>query len=115
MAETSDTFPIYTDPSGRIYQSLRMKRTLTGITAPAEYTKESLVSGFMKTMRQMFQSGFEALKGGPWNQNGGEWIFRGGRVQYVHKMKHVSDHLTAEQLLNILKLDEKPRDGIQEI
>jgi hypothetical protein len=51
----------------------------------------------------MVGSGFEAFKGGNYFQNGGEWIFRAGKCVWVHRMETTSDHLTAEELVKVLK------------
>jgi hypothetical protein len=51
----------------------------------------------------MVWSGFGAFKGGDFSQNGGEWIFRAGKCEWVHRMKTTSDHSTAEEMANVLK------------
>ncbi|PYH81109.1 hypothetical protein BO82DRAFT_336638 [Aspergillus uvarum CBS 121591] len=104
VAETAARFPVYTDPTGRIYSELRMKRTVHGITRPPVYTEVSFVRALGRTLKQMFSAGgwLRAFRGGPWNVNGGEWVFRGGRCVYVHRMERVGDHLTAGQLLEVL-------------
>ena len=52
------------------------------------------------------------LKGGSWDQQGGEWIFVNGKLRYAHRMEASNDHLTADQLMDILKTDEF-REGIE--
>ncbi|KAF3387182.1 hypothetical protein F1880_001014 [Penicillium rolfsii] len=68
MEETSDTFPIYTDPTGKIYETLHMKRTIEGFTSPPPYTPESFASALGKCIKQMWKRGWAGLKGGNWNQ-----------------------------------------------
>ncbi|RAK75974.1 peroxiredoxin-like family protein [Aspergillus fijiensis CBS 313.89] len=104
VAETAARFPVYTDPTGRIYSELRMNRTVRGITRPPAYTEVSFVRALGRTLRQMFSAGGwrRAFRGGPWNLNGGEWVFKGRRCVYVHRMESVGDHLTAGQLLEVL-------------
>jgi hypothetical protein len=106
-SETEAAFPIYTDPSGKIYDKLQMKKTFACISRPPSYTQISFFRGLLKSLKQMGRSGIQAIKGGSWRQNGGEWIFRDGRCVYVHRMENVSDHLTAEQLLDLLRTDDK--------
>lgn len=106
MEETSDSFPIYSDPSAKIYEKLEMKRTWDGFTDPPPYSWESFPSAFFKDLKQRWKRGWGALKGGPVNQQGGEWIFQGGKLKYAHRMQAVNDHLTADQLLDILKSDQ---------
>ncbi|GAQ03722.1 hypothetical protein ALT_1043 [Aspergillus lentulus] len=105
VSETEAAFPIYTDRKGKIYEKLHMKRTRSHITQPPPYTQNSFLSALGKTFKQMFCSGWQAFLGGSWGQNGGEWVFRGGKPVYVHRMEHVSDHLTADQLLEVLSHD----------
>ncbi|GFF25304.1 thioredoxin-like protein AAED1 [Aspergillus udagawae] len=111
VSETEAAFPIYTDPTGKIYEKLQMKRTKACITAPPSYAQLSFFCALGKTFKQMFHSGWQAFRGGPWGQNGGEWVFRGGKCIFAHRMEHVSDHLTADQLLEVLSLDE-PRNEV---
>lgn len=110
MEETSDAFPIYTDPTGKIYETLQMKRTMEGFTSPPPYTPESFPSALGKCLKQIWKRGWAGLKGGSWDQQGGEWIFQRGRLRYAHRMEGVNDHLTADQLFQILKTSEGPDD-----
>ncbi|KAJ5174379.1 uncharacterized protein N7482_000256 [Penicillium canariense] len=103
MEETSDAFPIYSDPSERLYDQLLMKRAWKGFTDPPPYAPGSLYSAFGKCLKQMWKRGWAGLKGGPWSQQGGEWIFQRGKLRYAHRMEGANDHLTADQLFNILK------------
>ncbi|GIJ90090.1 hypothetical protein Asppvi_009040 [Aspergillus pseudoviridinutans] len=106
VSETEAAFPIYTDPTGTIYEKLHMKRTRSHMTQSPSYAQIPFFSALGKTFKQMFRSGWQAFRGGSWAQNGGEWVFRGGKCVYVHRMEHVSDHLTADQLLEVLSHDE---------
>lgn len=108
MEETSDEFPIYSDPSGRIYEKLKMVRSTGGFTEPPPYSGESFSSALGKTFKQMWKRGWAGLKGGRWDQQGGEWIFQRGKLRYAHRMKGTNDHLTAERLCEILSLDHDP-------
>lgn len=103
MEETSDAFPIYTDPTGKIYETLHMKRTTEGFTSPPPYTPESFPSALGKCLKQIWKRGWAGLRGGSWNQQGGEWIFQRGKLRYAHRMEGVNDHLTADRLFSILK------------
>ena len=103
MEETSDQFPIYTDPSGRIYEKLQMKRT-GGFTEPPPYSDFTFRTGLAEALKQMWKRGWAGLRGGNWNQQGGEWIFQRGRLRYAHRMEGPHDHLTAERLLDILNV-----------
>ncbi|RAL10670.1 peroxiredoxin-like family protein [Aspergillus homomorphus CBS 101889] len=104
VAETAATLPVYTDPTGKLYSKLHMKRNVTGITRPPSYTEVSFLRALGRTLKQMFRTGglIRAFRGGPWNLNGGEWVFRKGRCVFVHRMESIGDHLTAQQLLEVL-------------
>lgn len=73
--------------------------------------KSSLFSHIMRSARQMVGSGFEAFKGGDYSQNGGEWIFRAGKCEWVHRMESTSDHLTAEELVKVLNGEGNSQNG----
>ncbi|KAJ5712597.1 hypothetical protein N7493_009065 [Penicillium malachiteum] len=106
MEETSDEIPIYSDYSGKLYEKLQMNRTLDGITTPPPYTESSFLGSLAKCFGQMIKRGWKGLKGGSWDVQGGEWIFQDGRLRYAHRMEGSSDHLTAEELVDILRLDQ---------
>lgn len=105
MEETSDEFPIYTDPSGKIYETLHMIRSMDGFTEPPPYSCVSFSSAVGQTFKQMWKRGWAGLKGGNWDQQGGEWIFQRGKLRYAHRMEGTNDHLTAERLCEILSID----------
>ncbi|KAL4867075.1 hypothetical protein BDV12DRAFT_171919 [Aspergillus spectabilis] len=109
VAETGASFPVYSDPNGRVYEKLHMQRTVENIMRPPSYTKANFWKSLGIAFKQMLAQGKRAFRGGPWNQNGGEWIFKGGRCEYAHRMEHASDHLTAEKLLEILDTREGRR------
>jgi hypothetical protein len=112
MEKTSDEFPIYSDPSGKIYETLKMKRSIDGFTDPPPYTCESFSTALGKSLKQMWKRGWAGLKGGNWDQQGGEWIFQRGKLRYAHRMEGTSDHLTAERLCEILSVDHDPSNTL---
>ncbi|EXJ93274.1 hypothetical protein A1O1_01666 [Capronia coronata CBS 617.96] len=86
---TQCPFPVYADPSTRLYDILGMHRTLSlGNKAP-EYIQRSLLSSAVKSAWQVVKrvwSG-DAMGGGNWEVNGGEFLFArhdGGRVCTTH-------------------------------
>ncbi|OWO99441.1 hypothetical protein B2J93_3882 [Marssonina coronariae] len=76
QAETNCSFPIYADPTKKLYSELGMLRTLN-MGARPEYQRKQVVSmmvtSFMQSMR-MLKKG-QALKGGNMYQVGGEFLF----------------------------------------
>ncbi|KAJ5937103.1 hypothetical protein N7466_003553 [Penicillium verhagenii] len=105
MEEVSEEFPIYTDPSGTLQEKLQMTRTWDGFNEPPPYSSRSFPNALFNDLKQRWKRGWGALKGGPGNQQGGEWIFQKGKLKYAHRMQATNDHLTATQLLDILKMD----------
>ncbi|KAL4935878.1 hypothetical protein BDV06DRAFT_217095 [Aspergillus oleicola] len=103
VSETGAVMPVYTDPSGKIYEKLHMRRTVKGIMSQPAYSSVGFWKSLGMTLRQMFWKGRRGVKGGRWDQQGGEWVFKGGKVKYVHRMRDAADHLTAEELLGILE------------
>lgn len=60
-AETSCELPIFTDPTGRIYERLQMKKSLISSRRPS-YVKQSLFSLVIRSVKQMVWSGYGAFK-----------------------------------------------------
>lgn len=111
IGETSSSFPVYSDPDGKLYEKLHMRRTLDNIMQQPSYSQAGFWRSVGVAMKQMFWRGMGAFRGGRMDQNGGEFIFRGGKCEYAHRMENVGDHLTAEELLKILETC----DGMKEV
>lgn len=109
MEETSSCFPIYSDPSGKIYEKLQMKKVRNGFPfpPPPPYSGESFGSAFLKALKQKWKNGWNAFRGGNEDQQGGEWIFQQGKLVYAHRMEWSNDHLTADRLVEILMEDQR--------
>ncbi|KAL3495072.1 AhpC/TSA antioxidant enzyme-domain-containing protein [Aspergillus germanicus] len=111
VSETSTPFPIYSDPSGRIYENLHMTRTTSKIMEQPSYSTVGFWRSLGKAFCQMAASGWKGLRGGGWGQNGGEWVFKDGKCVYVHRMENVGDHLTAGELLEVLGCGDGDEEG----
>ncbi|KAL4999423.1 hypothetical protein BDV10DRAFT_184316 [Aspergillus recurvatus] len=96
-------FPVYSNPDGKLYGRPHMKRTVTNIMRPPVYTQVGFWKSLGMTLRQVWGRGYSGLRGGKWDRNGGEWVSRNGKCEFVHRMESVSDHLTVEKLIEILK------------
>lgn len=116
--ETTNAFPIYSDGSGKIYETLHMKRTMEGFSTPPPYSPDSFTSAFAQYIKQTSKNLMAGIMGGPMEQQGGEWIFQRGKLRYAHRMQGANDHLTAEELLDILKTgqdqDSRPSSGMSQ-
>ncbi|KAE8154087.1 AhpC/TSA antioxidant enzyme-domain-containing protein [Aspergillus avenaceus] len=105
VTDTSAAFPLYTDPTGTIYEKLHMKKSYTGLTRPPSYAPVSALRAFGVGIKGLFKTGLQVLKGGGWNRNGGEWVFRDGKCVFVHRMQGTGDHLTADELVKVIGED----------
>jgi len=113
IAETACEFPVFTDPTLRLYEKLGMKKSLliTSTTRPPYMNDDSLFTLVVRSLKQMIQTGLDAFKGGNYSQNGGEWIFRDGKCEWVHRMESTSDHTPVEDLAKVLRVGDLPFTG----
>ena len=105
---TSCPWPIYADPSTKLYDMLGMYRTLSlGMRSP-EYIKHSLVLGCLKSVRQgLARVGKgDVRKAGDLSVNGGEFLFvqREGKweVPWCHRMMNSRNHTEVEDLRKVI-------------
>lgn len=116
---TSCAFPIYTDPTGRLYSIFDMTHTWSLGPAP-QYLKHSTLSlvakGISQGLRRTFNG--DALKSGNMAQVGGEFFFEAGSgngeqsphrgkptVTWCHRMKTTRDHTEIPALKRIMGMD----------
>jgi hypothetical protein len=67
-----------------------------------DYIKTSILSGTIKSMTNMLTAGTGIFKGGDFSQNGGEWVFVDGHLEWCHRMQHTRDHAEVADLAKIL-------------
>ncbi|OBT70419.1 hypothetical protein VE03_00022 [Pseudogymnoascus sp. 23342-1-I1] len=124
-AEASECpFPIYSDPTAKLYSELGMTRTLA-LGARPEYLRRSMVTSTLASIVQGIKQipAGRALVGGDMQQVGGEFLFEpvgelaaspvtprvGGeeekRVVWCHRMKNTRDHAEVPELREVLGLD----------
>jgi len=89
---TACPFPIYADPSKRLYSSLGMTRTLNLGPKSPEYMQLSIPSSAFRSFIQALRSGSKALSGGDFWQVGGEFVIEEGRAVWCHRMRNTRDH-----------------------
>lgn len=75
-SETSCPFPIYADPTKRVYNELGMLRTLSMGARPG-YQSRGFVHGVLSSVFQSVKmlKGGKAFQGGDYQQVGGEFLF----------------------------------------
>ena len=117
-------FPIYSDPTAKLYSELGMVRTLA-LGARPEYQRRGLVSSTFASIVQglkQIPTG-RALVGGDMQQVGGEFLFEPvgelaaspitpgvgeeeeKRVVWCHRMRNTRDHVEVPELREVLGLD----------
>ena len=102
---TESPFPIYADPTRRLYDMLGMTKTLhLGSHAP-DYMQRSMFSMALSSFLQEIKSGRKMLSGGDYRQVGGEFLFSGGKVTFCKRMKNTRDHAEVPEIRKHLGLD----------
>jgi len=121
-ATTSCPFPIYADPTRKLYDYLGMGRTLDLGKKKPDYIQSNLFATTVQSIVQVLKTGRDGLKGGDFKQVGGEFMFEEGKVVWCHRMRNTRDHAQVPELRRIIGLDDaKPpirkrwSHGIKEI
>ena len=109
IKETECPFPIYADPTKRLYKLLGMTRTLDPGPKNPEYMQMSFPTAIIRAFLQALRHGSKALRGGDFSQVGGEFVLEDSRVVWCHRMKNTRDHAEFSVLRSELGYDgEKP-------
>lgn len=103
---TSCPFPIYADPTRKLYDYLGMTRTLDLGKKP-NYIQSNLFVTSVQSIIQGLKTGGNALKGGDIKQVGGEFLFEDGKCVWAHRMRNTRDHAEITELREVLGLEEK--------
>ncbi|CAO2652076.1 Nn.00g003590.m01.CDS01 [Neocucurbitaria sp. VM-36] len=101
---TSCPFPIYADPTRKLYDYLGMTRTFDLGTKP-DYMHTNVLINSVQSIFQGLGTGKHALKGGDFKQVGGEFIFENGECTWAHRMKTTRGHAEVSELRGLLGLD----------
>lgn len=136
-AVTGCSFPIYAEPSQKLYDELGMMRTLAMGERP-EYQRASNISLMLKSAWQGLKQvpTGNVLAGGDMKQVGGEFLFEPvsdvllspiiaspaspgqnanfeeeKRVVWCHRMKNTRDHVEIPELREVLGFDDAGKPG----
>jgi hypothetical protein len=101
---TKCPFPVYADPTRKIYDIFGMTRTFQLGAKPA-YMHTNMLINSVQSVFQGLKTGKNALKGGDMKQVGGEFLFENGECTWVHRMRNTRDHTDVTELRNLLGLD----------
>lgn len=105
-ARTGCPFPIYADPTRKLYKALGMSWTLNFGGSRPEYMQDTSIPRWMAgQMKQWGADGRKALKGGNLVQIGGEFLFEDGEVIWLHRMRNYRNHTEIKALRRIMDLD----------
>lgn len=100
---TNCPFPIYADPTRKLYDLLSMTRTWDMGKKP-EYIQSNMLFTSVQSIVQSLKTGSKALKGGDFKQVGGEFLFEDGKCVWAHRMKHTRDHTEVSAVREMLGL-----------
>ncbi|ORY08988.1 AhpC/TSA antioxidant enzyme-domain-containing protein [Clohesyomyces aquaticus] len=103
---TSCPFPVYADPTRKLYDYLGMTRTLSLGPQKPSYIQSNLFVTSVQSIVQSLKTGNKALKGGDFKQVGGEFLFENGECVWAHRMRNTRDHAEIVDLRRRLGLDE---------
>lgn len=116
---TGCAYPIFADPTRRLYDELGMVRTLAMGATPGYMRHISMWGSALRSIGQglrVIPRGL-ALKGGNQRQVGGEFLFEtkagaddgddgdAAEVTWCHRMKTTRDHAEADELQDLLGLE----------
>jgi len=111
---TACPYPIYTDPSRKLYAILSLQRNASAGAKKPSYLKQSWTSVFFGGITQGLKAGRLAVKSGEPFLNGGEFLFvkgsgagdgedgGGWTVEWTHRMKNTRDHTEIPEIANVL-------------
>ncbi|KAF2083604.1 hypothetical protein K490DRAFT_51246 [Saccharata proteae CBS 121410] len=108
---TGCPFPIYADPTRKLYKSLGMSWSLNIGTKRPEYMSEiappAWLAGQLKQVGTVEKKKRgQGFRGGNWLQIGGEFLFEDGDVIWCHRMKNYRDHTEITVLRRLLEVDD---------
>ncbi|KAF2851700.1 hypothetical protein T440DRAFT_56449 [Plenodomus tracheiphilus IPT5] len=101
---TSCLFPIYAEPTRKLYDHLGMTRTFDLGSKPA-YMQTNVLINSVQSIFQGLSTGKNALKGGDMKQVGGEFLFENGECTWAHRMKTTRGHAEVSELRQLIGLD----------
>ena len=102
---TGCPYPIYADPTRRLYDMLGMTKTLSLGSQTPQYLQRSLLHMVFSSFMQEIRSGRKMLSGGDFRQVGGEFLFSGDKVTFCKRMKNTRDHAEISEIRKQLGLD----------
>ena len=101
--DTNCPFPIYADPTRKLYDGLGMIRTLSLGEKKPDYIQSSFLGNILKSAVSQFSAGTAMFQGGDIHQVGGEYLInREGKILWSHLMSNTRDHAEIDELQRLL-------------
>lgn len=104
---SSNLYPIYADPTRKLYDALGMTSTLEMGPKPKyqeDTTGTTIVSSFFGVLGGL--KGGKAFRGGKYDQVGGEFFFEGGEVKWCHRMESTRGHSEVDVIKAVMGVPE---------
>jgi hypothetical protein len=106
VKDTKCPFPMYADPTQKLYDVLGMIRTLNLGDKKPDYIKSSFLSNVAKSAVSQISAGTAMFQGGDIRQVGGEYLINErGDIIWSHNMNNTQDHIEIKDLRKILAID----------
>jgi hypothetical protein len=106
VKDTNCPYPIYADPTQKLYDAFGMIRTLRLGDKKPDYVKSSFLSVLVKSTHSKLSAGSCMFQGGDIQQVGGEYLINNqGDIIWSHNMNNTRDHVEIKELRKILALD----------
>jgi peroxiredoxin len=106
VKDTKCPFPIYADPTQKLYDAFGMIRTLSLGDKKPDYIKSSFLSNITKSAFNQLSAGTSMFQGGDIHQVGGEYLINEqGNILWSHNMNNTRDHVEIKELRRILGLN----------
>ncbi|MCJ1306710.1 hypothetical protein MMC25_000353 [Agyrium rufum] len=98
--ETNCPFPMYCDPTAKLYRILGMTRTLGLGNHRPKYQTDPFITVVVKSFLQgVSYLGRGALSAGDYSQVGGEFLVEDGKVVWCHRMRNTRDHAEIDDVM----------------
>jgi len=107
VEKSSCPFPVYADPTRRLFSVLEMTRSTARSAQLPEYVSDkSLFRGAINGIGQILSRipHGDGLKGGAFDQVGGDFLFENGKVTWCHRMRDTTDHSNLPKIREVLGL-----------
>ncbi|KAK3063767.1 hypothetical protein LTS18_012917 [Coniosporium uncinatum] len=106
---TGTPFPIFADPSRKLYKALGMSWTLDMGDRPQYMQDISIPQWLLGQVQEVkaVKGTRNKMRGGHPFQIGGEFLFEGEKVEWCHRMKHMRNHAEINVIKRMLGIEDE--------